>query len=259
MLGPEFEEQAEIKINVQTAAPTMSCSTLESFYFPGDGKIFVTLGSNFSTAIGAEGAPIDRIMVFGSLGNTVAGVCTGGAFSTCTNYETAFDIVGRLDTLSAASEVNGFVNTTTGADNTYNLYFSPRDKAGIFQNSNACNLAGVQTSKVQGFLAENACFLATATFQVQDNPQLSLLRNFRDRFLENFSLGRRFVQFYYSWSPAAAQWLIDHPTFRYPVLLLLTPLQVVAWLVLHPLYMLLGFFAGLGMLLGGFSLRRRLA
>ena len=32
----------------------------------------------------------------------------------------------------------------------------------------------------------------------------------------------------------AADWLIDHPVFRFPVLLALLPLQAMAWMILHP-------------------------
>ena len=48
-----------------------------------------------------------------------------------------------------------------------------------------------------------------------------------------------FVRWYYHWSPDAAEWLMRHPLFRFPILLALIPFEVVAWLFLHPEWMAL--------------------
>jgi hypothetical protein len=69
-------------------------------------------------------------------------------------------------------------------------------------------------------------------------------------------LGRSFVHWYYAWSPNAAEWLIDHPVFRFPVLLALIPLQALAWLVLHPIMMMVLLLMGASIVLWGTLLRR---
>jgi hypothetical protein len=66
-----------------------------------------------------------------------------------------------------------------------------------------------------------------------------MLRQFRDQVLLHFGLGQAFVHWYYRWSPPAADWLIDHPAFRYPVLVALKPVEAIAWLCLHPVIALL--------------------
>ncbi|MGZ3721645.1 MAG: CFI-box-CTERM domain-containing protein, partial [Bdellovibrionales bacterium] len=56
------------------------------------------------------------------------------------------------------------------------------------------------------------CFVATAVFA--DDPyalELTLLRNFRDRNLRPYWLGRRAIYLYYRLSPRAAGWLSRHP------------------------------------------------
>jgi Flp pilus assembly protein TadB len=39
-------------------------------------------------------------------------------------------------------------------------------------------------------------------------------------------------------------WLIEHPQFRYPVLLALVPVEIIAWLFLRPLIFLFLAMAG---------------
>jgi hypothetical protein len=46
------------------------------------------------------------------------------------------------------------------------------------------------------------CYIATMVYGDYDHPQVMVLRNFRDNFLSNYSLGRNFIQFYYKYSPS---------------------------------------------------------
>lgn len=68
----------------------------------------------------------------------------------------------------------------------------------------------------------NSCFIATAAFDDGCHPTVDQLRAFRDKVLIKSSLGRIFVQKYYSYSPAAALWLERHPRFKFPARLLLS-------------------------------------
>lgn len=45
------------------------------------------------------------------------------------------------------------------------------------------------------------CFIATAVYGTDTHPNLIVLRSFRDNFLSEFSLGRRFIKFYYKYGP----------------------------------------------------------
>jgi len=57
---------------------------------------------------------------------------------------------------------------------------------------------------------DDICFIATAAFGDIDAPQVRLLREMRDRSLLKTEWGRRFVRFYYRWSPPVAAWLKEH-------------------------------------------------
>lgn len=74
---------------------------------------------------------------------------------------------------------------------------------------------------------DDFCFIATAAFGEIDAPQVQRLREMRDRSLLKTSLGRRFVRFYYRWSPPVAAWLKEHAVSSKIVRLSLMP--VVGW------------------------------
>jgi hypothetical protein len=59
-----------------------------------------------------------------------------------------------------------------------------------------------------------------------------MLRLFRDSVLLTSSPGRWFVDQYYRYSPAAAQWLENHSGFKPIARVLLMPLVLIAWLSL---------------------------
>ena len=112
-----------------------------------------------------------------------------------------------------------------------------QDDAGIFvaPPDGTCQLYPVETGAIQGFLNKGNCFIATATFGSVDAAPVAMLRKFRDEILLEFGLGRRFVDLYTSWSPPAAEWLLEHSEFRIVSLLFLAPVQILAWFCLHPL------------------------
>ncbi|HOK79662.1 MAG TPA: hypothetical protein PK303_02305 [bacterium] len=66
------------------------------------------------------------------------------------------------------------------------------------------------------------CFIATACFG-PSSPEVKILRKFRDRFLLNHWIGRKFVAFYYKFSPPFADFLHVHPFFRNTVRATLVP------------------------------------
>jgi len=148
----------------------------------------------------------------------------------------------------------------------YRIGFLVRDYSGFVFDDHSGGDTGTctfpdfyNTSQIQGFLNANKCFIATAAFRMGNDGPIRLLREFRDQFLEKFGLGQSFVHWYYGWSPDAADWLIDHPVFRFPVLLALIPLQLIAWMILHPMVLgllaLLTFALGAGLYLRGFVSR----
>jgi hypothetical protein len=58
----------------------------------------------------------------------------------------------------------------------------------------------------------NSCFIATACSANLD--ELGSLYNFRDRYLVDFSLGRKFIDFYYAFSPPIADVIRDSTVLK---------------------------------------------
>lgn len=79
---------------------------------------------------------------------------------------------------------------------------------------------------------ESGCFIATAAYGSKLEPQVRLLREFRDQFLTGNLLGRAFVRFYYENSPPLARYIAEHDSWRLAVRCCLLPLVGLAWLAL---------------------------
>ncbi len=222
------DEQLNFKVVVQNGGvSSVSCTDVSTVYFPGDGEIFVNTGQ--FTAATSAGTPVPTLIVAADESGTVV---TGSAFATSN------DIVSRHPLDGLQRTVTGFTNTTTGSDHQYALQFAARDAAGVV-SSFGCSVSGVMTAEIQGLLTANNCFIATAAFGDGEALPVLWLRTFRDAVLERHSAGRAFVRWYYAWSPAAADWLEAHPWFRPLALVVLGPVQLLAWLALHPLATLL--------------------
>ena len=92
------------------------------------------------------------------------------------------------------------------------------------------------------------CFIATAAFGSLLEPQVVVLRRFRDQWLLSSRPGKHFVSLYYRFSPPLADWIGGSDNIRKLVRVALYPLIGFAWLaVLHPLLFLL--FIGMGLVL----------
>lgn len=76
------------------------------------------------------------------------------------------------------------------------------------------------------------CFIATAAYGSPMAPQVKVLREMRDRFLLNNVLGKTLVDFYYDYSPAAADFIAGHAGLRAMVRVGLLPLVGVSWIAL---------------------------
>ncbi len=76
------------------------------------------------------------------------------------------------------------------------------------------------------------CFVATAAYGSPFEAKVGLLRDFRDRILLKSSLGRKFVDLYYTHGPALAHTVAQSEWLRVLVRILLLPLVGVAKLLL---------------------------
>jgi hypothetical protein len=68
------------------------------------------------------------------------------------------------------------------------------------------------------------CFIATAAFENKDHPIVNELRFARDAILIYSKPGRRFVDWYYKNGPKMADFVVDKPSLKMAVRVLLAPL-----------------------------------
>ncbi|MEJ2655679.1 MAG: fibronectin type III domain-containing protein [Desulfobacterales bacterium] len=76
------------------------------------------------------------------------------------------------------------------------------------------------------------CFIATAAYGSLMERHVRILRNFRDRFLLNNTIGKIFVRLYYTYSPPMAGFIAKHDTLRAMVRLSLLPVVSFSWITL---------------------------
>ena len=84
-----------------------------------------------------------------------------------------------------------------------------------------------------GTPAGSGCFIATAAYGSPLEPQVELLREFRDRFLTTHAPGRVLTKLYYTISPPMAEWIAHHDTARTAVQIGLLPLLGTAYFLLR--------------------------
>ena len=99
-----------------------------------------------------------------------------------------------------------------------------------------------------------ACFIATAAYGSPLEPHVQALREFRDRHLQQFALGRAFIGFYYRHSPPIADLVADHDSLRLLARAILTPVVLI---VVHPVGSLAAVILVFAALVGVRAQRRR--
>ena len=95
---------------------------------------------------------------------------------------------------------------------------------------------GVATSVSTGGLLDSGalksgCFIATAAFGSYVEPNVKLLREFRDQYLLTNSPGRGFVKVYYKYGPFAAEYIREHDWLKPIVRVLLMPLVGISYIL----------------------------
>jgi|GEM_PF-4111491 len=82
--------------------------------------------------------------------------------------------------------------------------------------------------KVEKQVDNGFCFIATACYNDYDHPIVFQLRKFRDDFLQERTWGRKFVRFYYTYSPVLANAIAKNKFFKI----------IAKYVVVKPLYFL---------------------
>lgn len=61
---------------------------------------------------------------------------------------------------------------------------------------------------------ESGCFILTACFESYDAPTVFAFRQYRDNHLSRTSLGRGFIEWYYTYGPTMAEFISDKPKIK---------------------------------------------
>jgi uncharacterized repeat protein (TIGR02543 family)/uncharacterized delta-60 repeat protein len=77
------------------------------------------------------------------------------------------------------------------------------------------------------------CFIATAAYGSPSHYYVKILRELRDEYLMSSKLGRRFIHYYYRYSPKVAVFIEKHVLLKIMVRIKLLPLVVLSYMILH--------------------------
>jgi len=138
--------------------------------------------------------------------------------------------------------------TIHGLDDTETYYFvlTAYDIYGResgYSNEVGSNEVGLETSG-------GGCFIATAAYGSPFEPYANVLREFRDRFLLANSVGKTFMDFYYTYSPPIADFIANNDGLKAIAHAILLPVVGVSWVALKfgPVStMVLMLFFGIGL------------
>jgi hypothetical protein len=97
---------------------------------------------------------------------------------------------------------------------------------------------GVLTSTSGSVTSESGgggggCFIATAAWGTPMDRHVRILKEFRDNCLLTNKIGRLFVDIYYRYSPAAADYISKHESLRFTVKWVLLPIVAFSWIFIN--------------------------
>ncbi len=223
------EGSSPITVPTGTAATTFTLSGLSSAVTPSTPTLLSIAPVNgglvltWTSAPGATGYIIHYGLTSTPSTSIAVGNVTSYTLSGLTNGQTYYVYV------SAISQAIFFI-AVTAIDNAGSTSYSPGvSHESDFSSEVTAGSGAVQESPLSNLLSDfpealvpypnlpnthSGCFIATAAYGYYSAPQVQALRNFRDRFLLTNGAGRAFVEWYYTYGPAAATWLNEHPQYK---------------------------------------------
>lgn len=155
-----------------------------------------------------------------------------------TSSETGFTIERRKYTtgiFSVIATVEADVTTYNDMNLDYysNYYYRIRAENDVGSTLYS-NIDFAQTSKAEKDEADGlGCFIATAAYGSNLEPHVKTLRQFRDAYLLTNTLGTRFVEAYYKYSPPIADYVAEYDGLRTVVRTGLAPLVGFSWVAMN--------------------------
>jgi len=145
---------------------------------------------------------------------------------------------GTVDPSSLTfTNINWFVDQTVtvtslvSSSQTYSIILGVASSADIdYDGLNPTDVIVTNVGRDSG--GSGGCFIATAAYGSSMAPNVSILREFRDRFLLESRIGKAFVNLYYKYSPPVANFIIKHDNLRMIVRMTLFPLVGISWISL---------------------------
>ena len=139
-------------------------------------------------------------------------------------FKMCFEIPKNADHFKVGGENRSKYADRPGDDNLIAVF----DRAWIGGGSENTGSSSDSGSENTGSSSGGGCLIATAAFGSEMAPQVQFLRELRDNTVLQTESGSAFMtgfnQFYYSFSPAVADYERENPTFKEAVKLTLTPL-----------------------------------
>lgn len=96
----------------------------------------------------------------------------------------AVSVMNRIGNLDMTTDCRSYFNTNKSTLNSINSRINPASSGG--------------------------CYIATMAYGDYDHPQVMVLRQFRDDYLDHRKWGKRFIKFYYAHSPLWVEHLKGH-------------------------------------------------
>ncbi len=130
---------------------------------------------------------------------------------------------GWTSVTSATSYSANILFTLSSGGGIKTVYVWFKDASGNVSTSASGTIAVTTTTSGDGGGGGGGCFIATAAYGSYLDPNVELLRDFRDRHLMTNPAGRAFVSFYYRVSPPVADFISQNEFWRTVTRWTLTP------------------------------------
>lgn len=222
----------------------LTSKTLTSIVYP---SAILIAPTGLVTVPGNEKILVSWIGVPGATGYQVSYGTTSGVYTTTEDAEnsTSYLITVLTNDVDVYIVVNAYSQPTiylavAAVDNNSNESALVNELSAVLSSSIT---AGPTSSEVSEYPEatviypnledENKCFIATASYGSSLEPQVVLLRKFRNHFLLTNSPGKRFVDLYYQLSPNAASFISKHGWLKPVVQIGLYPVVGLAWFCLE--------------------------